>query len=407
MLAGNILILFERDDATTWRKSSSSAAGVRGRRADAQGSQALGRGDAPGEGGDPCNSTISAANTPRCWRCAATRRSRCSLARCSTGPVRDGARTRRAGIARCAIRVGDARRGKRMALEPPVAFFDASARRSRDDQSAHGRGGAVPESRGIREGGEHLRRRQGFPPRETNHGEGIFAEVASPVRARQGERGETRRSGGGVRTRTGFRQRRSPTPAAPERPGARVFPGSNVAVDGGGGARGAPLQVAGRRPTRDRVSSPLAGRRGGVHARAGERPSGALRGRARKRRDAGGVSPARGVFRVERRAREGGDAHAARARTPPPFALLKTASVDRAIDVAGEARNDAVTAIVVEYLSGNADGAPKDHAYLFKLRAALREHDAAARVSAPWRSKSRRWATTRSRTRSCSRRTRS
>ena len=96
----------------------------------------------------------------------------------------------RAG-ARCAIRVGDA---PRKADGARVAERLSSTRvrgDSRDDQSAHGRGGAVPESRGIREGGEHLRRRQGFPPRETNHGEGLFAEVASPVRAPRRARGNS------------------------------------------------------------------------------------------------------------------------------------------------------------------------------------------------------------------------
>ena len=79
-----------------------------------------------------------------------------------------------------------------------------------------------------------------------------------------------------------------------------------------------------------------------------------------------------------------GDAHAASAHAAAVRSFLKIggACVDRAIDVAGEARNDAVTAIVVEYLSGDADGVPKDHAYLFKLRVALREYDAAAPLSA-------------------------
>ena len=257
---------------------------------------------------------------------------------------------------------------------------------SRDDQSAHGRGGAVPESRGIREGGEHLRRRQGFPPRETNHGEGLFAEVASPVRARQGERGETRRSGGGVRTRTGFRQRRSPTPAAPERPGARVFPGSNVAVDGGPAALAA-RHCRSRGDVRRAIEFLLLSR-DGAEAFTLARENDQVAHYADALGKDGTPEEYRRLaayFESKGEHARAGDAHAARARArhaavgrcfsrPPPSTAPSTSP--------GRPANDAVTAIVVEYLSGNADGAPKDHAYLFKLRVALREYDAAARVSA-------------------------
>ena len=58
------------------------------------------------------------------------------------------------------------------------------------------------------------------------------------------------------------------------------------------------------------------------------------------------------------------------------------ASLDRAIEVVGEARDDQITSMVLDHLSGeNSDGAVKDARYLFKLHVALRDYDAAAETS--------------------------
>ena len=56
-------------------------------------------------------------------------------------------------------------------------------------------------------------------------------------------------------------------------------------------------------------------------------------------------------------------------------------SVDKAIDVVGEARDDSLTSTLIDYLMGTSDGVPKDANYLFRLHIALRDYDAAAKTT--------------------------
>ena len=54
---------------------------------------------------------------------------------------------------------------------------------------------------------------------------------------------------------------------------------------------------------------------------------------------------------------------------------------DKVIDVVGEARDDSLTSTLVDYLMGESDGVPKDANYLFRLHIALRDYDAAAKTT--------------------------
>ena len=59
----------------------------------------------------------------------------------------------------------------------------------------------------------------------------------------------------------------------------------------------------------------------------------------------------------------------------------KPGVLDKAIDVVGEARDDSLTSTLVDYLMGESDGVPKDANYLFRLHIALRDYDAAAKTT--------------------------
>ena len=74
------------------------------------------------------------------------------------------------------------------------------------------------------------------------------------------------------------------------------------------------------------------------------------------------------------------DAGDARARARSFLRAGDGASLDRAIEVVGEARDDQITSMVLDHLE-NSDGAVKDARYLFKLHVALRDYDAAAETS--------------------------
>ena len=387
MLAGNILILFERDDCydmaqELFVRSGRAREALQMRKDLKHWDEAmrLAKEADPSQLDDICREHAAVLEMRGEHDAALEMFSRGAV----LGPVRDGARTRQSRYR--AMRDSRRRRAPREADGARVAERLSSTRvrgDSRDDKSAHGRGGAVPESRGIREGGEHLRRRQGFPPRETNHGEGIFAEVASPVRARQGERGETRRSGGGVRTRTGFRQRRPPAPAAPERPGARFFPGSNVAVDGGGGAA---ASHAGRRATSEARSS-FSSSRGTARRRSRSRrrttkwhTTRTRSGKTGRRRSIAGsrrISSRKGAREGGGRARHARRARRRRSRVPQDRRGVRRPRHRRRRGGPERRRHRHHRGLPLR----DADGVPKDHTYLFKLRLALRDYDAAARTS--------------------------
>ena len=127
------------------------------------------------------------------------------------------------------------------------------------------------------------------------------------------------------------------------------------------------------------------------------------------RRDAGGVPPARGVFRVERGSREGGGrARQARRARRRRSRVLKVggACVDRAIDVAGEARTTPSPPSSWITSPGRRTARRRTTRICSSCtsRCGITTPPLAPPCSS--RSRSRRWATTRSRTRSCSRRTR-
>ena len=56
-------------------------------------------------------------------------------------------------------------------------------------------------------------------------------------------------------------------------------------------------------------------------------------------------------------------------------------AVDQAIKVVGEARNDSLTTMLVDFLAGEVDGAPKGNNYLFRLHMALRDYEQAAHTA--------------------------
>eukprot|EP00793_Prasinoderma_coloniale_P004677 PRCOL_00000438-RA len=57
------------------------------------------------------------------------------------------------------------------------------------------------------------------------------------------------------------------------------------------------------------------------------------------------------------------------------------ALLDDAIELVGKAGNDALTNQLVDHLMGESDGVPKDHNYLFRLHMALGNYDQAARAA--------------------------
>ncbi len=55
--------------------------------------------------------------------------------------------------------------------------------------------------------------------------------------------------------------------------------------------------------------------------------------------------------------------------------------LDSAVDVVGKARNDKLTLILTDFLSGETDGVPKDPKYMYKLHMALENFTDAAKAT--------------------------
>ncbi len=55
--------------------------------------------------------------------------------------------------------------------------------------------------------------------------------------------------------------------------------------------------------------------------------------------------------------------------------------LDAAVDVVGKARNDKLTLMLTDFLSGETDGVPKDPNYIYKLHMALENYTEAAKAA--------------------------
>ena len=391
MLAGNILVLFERDDCYDTAQELFVRAGRPGEalqmRVDLKHwdeATRLAKAHDPSQLDDICREHAAALEKRGEYDAALEMFSRAVAFENQTErELKKG----RAGMARCRIRVGDVARGKQLALEEggatllrDCAVLLESVNHPADAAQLYERAGEYEKAAEI------YVRTKAFGLAKP-----VMARVKSPAlhaayaRAKEQE-GKLAEAADAYELGSGLRPPRFGFAGPPERPPARVFARAFVAERGGGGVGGRRCRggAAARRWNfrlgrgADRATRSSWRARSGrwsctrtTSGRRGRRSSAAL---AETGESKGDHARAGRVREIDGRLARGAPRSFLRAAAAP--------SLDRRIEVVGEARDDQITSMVLDHLSGeNSDGAVKDARYLFKLHVALRDYDAAAETS--------------------------